>query len=151
MTDLVVPLIEPAPPSQDDHKFTIYDKASGRPLMHYQGPSPEIQGDQSVHSFVRGHHSLIGCVVDHATKVVSKITPTHDSPDLVWDEKMDSFVPSQKVQNAMRAQVQIDALERQQNRALRDRELGSMTLLEYRQRLQNIEEEIIVLRAIINS
>lgn len=103
------------------------------------------------------------CIADvaapHAKKIVGgrlvEERGAQPSPDHEWNPELcewrikGSVVAAQKA--VADAKAAIIELETGQARILRERDLGDMTLVEARQRLRAIDDQIIALRAIINT
>jgi hypothetical protein len=127
-------------------RVLIYNAATGEVLRSFSGSRHMLDeqlrpGEAFIESAapVSGTRIEGGAVVDAA--------PPAPSPDYEWNAAARRFDLTPRRQRAEDAKVQIDALERQQLRALREHAIGrGGTPAQLRKRLEDIDDQITTLR-----
>lgn len=127
-------------------EYTIYRLSDGTILRTYRGDAPELQVAADVDGYIEGAFSALCHRVNTVTKEVERFTPVAKS-GAEWSEALRSFVPTVAARKQHAARSQIETLERQQARAIREQALGrGGTPAQLRKRLEDIDDAIIELR-----
>jgi hypothetical protein len=132
--------------------FTVYDAATGRLLRVVRGQ--DIDADSQAlagEAVYDGALPLQGCRIDLATGQPEYFTPPAPDADHVWNAERGAFLISAAGERRREARSRIEALEKQQARALREHAIGrGGTPAELRKRLEDIDDQITALRAQLN-
>ena len=127
-------------------RVLIYDEATGDVLRAFSG-SRHLLDEQlrPGEAFIESAAPVSGTRVEGGAVV--DVAPPAPSPDYEWNAAARRFDLTPRRQRAEDAKVQIDALERQQLRALREQTLGrGGTPAQLRKRLEDIDDAIVELR-----
>lgn len=128
--------------------FTIYRRDTGNIVAHYAGSARQLAHNVPEGcSAVLGRHDPLCQRIDDATGHAQDWQPPQASPDQAWDQERRRWVLSPQAQRKRAALSEIRRIERdEQPRAQREAMLGKGT-----ERLQQIEDRIVELRAILTS
>lgn len=132
---------------------TIYDAATGAILRVVSGERSIVEAQvRPGEALLQGALPLRGCRVNVDTGEAQYFRPEPPSDDLEWHAESASFVLSAAGQRRRDARSSIEALERQQARAIREHAIGrGGTPAQLKKRLEDIDDQITALREALNN
>lgn len=127
---------------------TIYDRTSGALLRTFEGPTGLLSMQLSANeAMFDGLLPLAGCRIDLITGEPLYFEPPAPSPEHVWDAARQAHVLSAEGMKKRQVQGEIQMLEANQLRALRELALGDDKALD---RLAEIDVAIAAKRGKLN-
>lgn len=130
---------------------TIYEVATGKILRTYEGPPGSVwQQLKDGEAAIDGDWNPLCTRIENGLPI--EFEPSPPGSDVQWSAAQKRFVPTAQAREREAARLRIIALESQQARAIREEHLGrGGTPAELKKRLEAIDDQIIALRAIVNS
>jgi hypothetical protein len=132
--------------------ITVYERATGRLLRVLRGDGFEHNSQaNSGEAIYEGALPLQGCRIDPATGQPEYFVPPAPDSDHSWNAEAATFIVSEVGEKRRTARSRIEALEKQQSRAIREQAIGrGGTPAQLKKRLEDIDDQIAALRAQLN-